>query len=231
MTELVLSRSQINGKPVRFNTNRKFLEQALALGFNELQIVDANTPCLCEDERRSYFWMGLGAEYAIRPSKKCIRIDSASAMPTDTGCQERRPALPPIPSPPDSPNSSHERSPQMTRSAIKNGSPNSEQHHTDHSEQNGLTNGRSSESTTESATSPLHGSTSSNGTLASASQPEGTSSETGIVDPIAAAEALQTDLRTALASTSRLLQALRRNRKQARLVENTLQSLRQLQGV
>ena len=53
--------------------------------------------------------------------------------------------------------------------------------------------------------------------------------EGAALDPMAAAEALQGSLRAALANSTRLIQILKRNRKQARLVESTLASLRQLQ--
>jgi hypothetical protein len=94
-------------------------------------------------------------------------------------------------------------------------------------DQNGATNGETMAQTNGQSHAPA----STNGSAAQASQPDGANQEPTMIDPIAAAEFLQGDLRTALASTGRLLQALRRNRKQARLVETTLQSLRQLQGV
>jgi len=51
------------------------------------------------------------------------------------------------------------------------------------------------------------------------------------VDPIQQAEALRHSLREALAKSSELIRALKRHRKRSRLVETTLASLRELQGV
>ena len=68
-----------------------------------------------------------------------------------------------------------------------------------------------------------------NGTTAPAG--DGGTKESAVTDPIAAAEAVQDSLRTALSNTNRMIQVLRRNRKQARLVETTLASLRELQSV
>ena len=111
----------------------------------------------------------------------------------------------------------------MTRIFRRNGNTphdeNQEQNGSTHGHTNGATNGQP------------HAASSSNGAATSIDQTETGVQEPALVDPITAAEALQVDLRAALASTGRLLQALRRNRKQARLVETTLQSLRQLQGV
>lgn len=213
LTELVLSRSRVTGEPVRFNTNRRYLHSALSLGFQDLHIVDPDTPLMFANEQRTYFWAGLGAEDALKPSRKCIRIDSASGM---------RVSLPQVNSPVETSNAHEERHESMKRTTTHNG----QDHHDDHAESKGSVNG-----TAGTPANGQHESASTNGASRSAGPQDGTNQESAVLDPIAAAEALHSDLRTALASTSRLLQALRRNRKQARLVESTLQSLRQLQGV
>ncbi len=215
LTELVLSRSQVAGEPVRFNTNRTFLEQAVGLGFGELQIVDANSPCIFEDERRTYFWMVLGAEDALGPSNDCVRIESVATAATDPRETSN--------SPQHVPNAPDERSPRMARLSSRNGNDHDENHG-----QNGAANGHQPNGVSN---GQVQGSSAQNGAATATDQPEGATQESTTSDPITAAEALQADLRTALASTGRLLAALRRNRKQARLVESTLQSLRQLQGV
>ena len=215
LTELVLSRSQVTGEPVRLNTNRHFLVQAVSLGFGELQIVDANTPCIFEDERRTYFWMLLSPEDVLGPSRDCVRIDSAATAATDAP-----ETVKPLSQVPNAPN---ERLSQMARASSRNGKNKHEddqdQSGTAYGQTDGVTNGQvlAASAETETATP--------------ADQQEGGTKETAVMDPITAMEALQVDLRTALASTGRLLQALRRNRKQARLVESTIQSLRQLQTV
>ena len=216
LTELILSRSQVTGEPIRFNANRRYLEHAVALGFSELQIAGANLPCVFEDERRTYFWMGLGSADALRPSKNCLRIESASSPGTADSPQNTT-------TPHPVPTTQKERLPAMTRIVRTDG----HQNHAENSERPGIAKGE-----TNGTTNGVSQTTSiPPGTAASAGQNEGSAQETAPVDPITAAETLQVDLRTALVSTSRLLHTLRKNRKQARLVESTLQSLRQLQGV
>src|SRR5207244_13070937 len=78
-TELVLSRSQVTGGSTRLMTNRKYLERAIDLGFSDLQVVDPNSPIICEDGERPYFWIGLGDQGALPRARNCIRIDSATS--------------------------------------------------------------------------------------------------------------------------------------------------------
>ena len=111
----------------------------------------------------------------------------------------------------------------MVRASSRNGNENQD----DNQNQSGAGNGHTHGATNGQAHRP----SAQNGAARSADPQHEETQETTLVDPVTAAETLQVDLRTALASTSRLLQALRRNRKQARLVETTLASLRQLQSV
>ena len=235
LTELVLSRSTVTGEPMRFNVNRKYLERAIDLGFSELQIVDPHAPCIFEDGHRTYFWMTLGADGALGPSKNCICWDSATTSAADHQNIDNSPHQ--VPSPPD------ERLPRMTRTSSasdtsgtsgKNGSKRHAGEHGENSSSNSdpdvTTNGALPAAIASPGTSATS-STSPNGNTATAEQSQGGPPEAGNVDPIAAAETLHDDLRTALASTSRLLQVLRRNRKQHKLVQSTLESLRQLQTV
>jgi hypothetical protein len=206
VTELTLSRSQVAGEPVRLSINRKYLAQALDLGFSQLQVVDANSPLICADEERTYFWMSLGADDALGPTDNCVRFDSQNDLSAPVVTQTNTTVL-----------SSNHRSPQMRR--VSHGQPNG------HSEQES-TNG------TAPGAESTNGST--NGSHTSAENDHDHGSETVPAesnDPLAAAETLQGSLREALVNTNRLLQILRRNRKQARLVESTLASLRQLQSV
>ena len=50
-TELVLARSTYVGPPVRLQTNRELLARAIRLGFAEVEVVDADTPLVCRDDR------------------------------------------------------------------------------------------------------------------------------------------------------------------------------------
>ena len=52
VTELVLLRSGYAGPPIRLQTDREFLARAIRLGFAEVEVVDADTPLVCRDERR-----------------------------------------------------------------------------------------------------------------------------------------------------------------------------------
>jgi hypothetical protein len=76
-TEVVLQRSMASGKAIRFCTDRELLARALNLGFNEIQIVDAATPVLCEDGHRRYVWMALERD-SISPTADAVRIVSDS---------------------------------------------------------------------------------------------------------------------------------------------------------
>lgn len=74
-TELVLRGSRLSGQSLRVVSNRRFLEQALRLGFREFRLQGADGPVLAQDERRRYLWMTL-KESAIGPSAGAIRIES-----------------------------------------------------------------------------------------------------------------------------------------------------------
>jgi len=73
-TELFLSQANIQGRPARVNTNRKYLARALKLGFRELSIFDAPSPVLCQDDRRLYLWAPLEPDSAIGPADSAVRI-------------------------------------------------------------------------------------------------------------------------------------------------------------
>jgi hypothetical protein len=80
ITEVGLSHSTITGPSVRFRTNRCYLARALGLGLAELQIVDASTPVVCQDEKRTYVWMPLDKKGALAPTDDAVRI----SPPTNT---------------------------------------------------------------------------------------------------------------------------------------------------
>jgi len=75
-TELLLTGSKPLGEPVRFNTNRSYLQRALALGFRELHLFGPTSPVLCQDERRAYVWALLEPEAAIKPDRQAVRLES-----------------------------------------------------------------------------------------------------------------------------------------------------------
>ncbi|WP_435011924.1 hypothetical protein P12x_006158 (plasmid) [Tundrisphaera lichenicola] len=79
-TELVLSRSVYTGPPVRLQTNREFLGRAIRLGFSEVEVVDAESPLVCRDQRRVLAWQPLSGESALGPSEDVVRIESPPAI-------------------------------------------------------------------------------------------------------------------------------------------------------
>jgi hypothetical protein len=74
VTELVLEKSRVSGKAVRFATCRTYLVRALQLGFGEIAVVTPDTPVLCRDESRLYLWMPLGEKAALKPAANALRI-------------------------------------------------------------------------------------------------------------------------------------------------------------
>ena len=77
-TELLLSASTRSGDPIRFNTNRQYLQRAVQLGFNRLYVFGNESPALACDDNRKYIWALLDSKSAIAPDDKAIRIESAA---------------------------------------------------------------------------------------------------------------------------------------------------------
>ena len=80
-TELVLARSGYTGPPVRLQTNREFLARAIRLGFTEVEVIDADTPLVCRDDRRVLAWQPLAKDSAIGPSSDATTIESTACIP------------------------------------------------------------------------------------------------------------------------------------------------------
>ena len=171
-TELILARSAYTGPPVRLQTNREFLARALRLGFAEVEVVDADTPLACRDDRRVLAWQPLSKDSAIEASDDATRIESsATAVPTIATHQA--PAATPRP---------------RTTMTPRNPQPED--------------------------------------TIKPPSAPD--PAATGMVALIREAESLREALGVARSRSQRLVVALRRQRKQARLMNSTLNTLRQL---
>jgi hypothetical protein len=168
-TELVLSRSNYTGTPVRFQTNRDLLGRALGLGFRELEVLDASSPLTCRDPRRIYAWQPLAKDSVLVPSDDAIRIASLDVTPTPTTSTPR---------------------PLMTPQPIVSIEP-----------------AISKDSRPGPITDPA---------------------STGLVALIREAESLHEALGLARSRSQKLVVALRRQRKQARLMAATLNTLRQL---
>ena len=79
LTELVLSRSRRLGPELRMQLNREYFARALDLGFTELGFVNAESPCVCTDGRRTYLWQPLDPASALAASSEAQRIESPPA--------------------------------------------------------------------------------------------------------------------------------------------------------
>ena len=63
VTEVVLTHSEVKGKPVQVNINRRLLARMLVLGFHELFVGKADAPVVCRDcdgPLSSCRWVGRG---------------------------------------------------------------------------------------------------------------------------------------------------------------------------
>jgi hypothetical protein len=80
-TELVLSRSTYSGPSVRLQTNRELLARSIRLGFAEVEVVDADTPLVCRDDRVVFAWQPLSKDSALAPDDDATRIESDSQPP------------------------------------------------------------------------------------------------------------------------------------------------------
>ncbi len=78
VTELLLNRSVVEGKPVRFCIDRSWLKRAGQLGFDTLGVFAPNKPVLCVGENRKYLAMVLDVSCALASSPNDVRVNSAS---------------------------------------------------------------------------------------------------------------------------------------------------------
>jgi hypothetical protein len=74
VTEVVLRRSEVTGRPVRLATNRLYLSRALGLGFAELRVVSPEAPVVSRDGRRTYLWMPLPKHAVLPPADDALRV-------------------------------------------------------------------------------------------------------------------------------------------------------------
>ena len=79
-TEIVLANSQVDGDPMRFNCNRRYLVQAVKLGFRHAHLYGPNVPAMFHDERRSYVWALLDPEAAIPPDRNAVRVEPSAQL-------------------------------------------------------------------------------------------------------------------------------------------------------
>ncbi|MBL8796915.1 MAG: hypothetical protein JNM56_23640, partial [Planctomycetia bacterium] len=95
VTELVLEKSQVAGKALRFATSRAYLIRALQLGFAEIAVVSADTPILCRDASRLYLWMPLGEKGSLKPAVNPLRITAPpnGKHPSPVSTSPRNPVM------------------------------------------------------------------------------------------------------------------------------------------
>jgi hypothetical protein len=87
-TELIVDHSAVRGTARRLVASREFLQRALALGFTELTVIDADAPVVWRDSRRTYLWMPLDKKNALPPGLYMQTvIDETTALRDSEGVQ------------------------------------------------------------------------------------------------------------------------------------------------
>jgi hypothetical protein len=125
-TEIVLANSEVDGHPMRFNCNRRYLVQAAKLGFRQAHLYGPNAPAMFRDERRSYVWAVLDPEAAIPPDTNAVRVESSAQLDSQES--------------PPQPTTRPRKRPKMTetKSAQQSGSdPNTEETAAENTAENG----------------------------------------------------------------------------------------------
>jgi len=77
-TEVLLGSSKLTGEPVILNSNRRFVERALRLGFRSVRLYGPDSPAMCVDEHRRFLWALLDKGSAIPRHDDPQRIDAPS---------------------------------------------------------------------------------------------------------------------------------------------------------
>jgi hypothetical protein len=107
VNEVPLVHSTATGPPMLLHIDRRLLHRAVALGFRELEAVDADTPVVVRDRRRTFLWVPLDKKNAIPPGADVIRVgpaDGIAAPPPTPPITPKEMDMPPPPNngpPPD----------------------------------------------------------------------------------------------------------------------------------
>jgi hypothetical protein len=88
-TEVVLANSQLDGDPMRFNCNRRYLLQAVKFGFRHAHLYAPNVPAMFHEERRCYVWALLDPEAVIPPNRNAVRIEPSAELDSRTSSRAR----------------------------------------------------------------------------------------------------------------------------------------------
>jgi hypothetical protein len=192
VTEVVLSRSQLIGPPLRFVCNRDYLARALQLAFTDVYVTQPGVPVVCRDASRTYLWMPLDPGSALPPSTDAVRLASAgddqATTPPQTQAERKSAAL-----------------------TLPMGNGNG----------HGESRGRPHTPPPEEGLLPATGQRTE----------ENSPPTAGPGSLIEDAQALTDALRDAYRRSSRLLAALKRQKKQSKLLQGTLSALKQLQDI
>lgn len=78
--EVNLRASKLEGDPITLNSDRRYLEHALRLGFRRVVFHAPNSPALAVDERRHFLWAVLDKGSAIPRHENAQRIESPLAV-------------------------------------------------------------------------------------------------------------------------------------------------------
>lgn len=89
-TQLHLARSAYSGQSLRFVCSRQHLVRAVQLGFPEVQIAGPRGLILCRDIHRTYVWIALNPETALKPSRDAVRISTSDSEPDQNHSQPER---------------------------------------------------------------------------------------------------------------------------------------------
>ncbi|MCE9605135.1 MAG: hypothetical protein K8U03_09575 [Planctomycetia bacterium] len=84
-TEVFLGSSKLTGEPVILNTDRRFVERELKLGFRSVRLYGPDSPAMCVDEHRRFLWALLDKGSAIPRHDDPQRIDAPSRADVVTG--------------------------------------------------------------------------------------------------------------------------------------------------
>ena len=95
--EVVLTRSDVTGKPVRAACDRTFLIAALKRGFTRVAIASSDRPIVCRDGARTYLFMSL-TDDVIVPTPRSAAA-KATTPPRGPGRRVGLPALPVVTKP------------------------------------------------------------------------------------------------------------------------------------
>jgi len=84
-TEVLLGSSKLTGEPVILNTNRRFVERALKLGFRSVCLFGPDSPAMSVDQHRRFLWALLDQKSAIPRHDDPQRIDATSRVDVGNG--------------------------------------------------------------------------------------------------------------------------------------------------